>query len=180
MRLQQALFLLMLAFALPAIAHAQHRGAQLSPSVRAQVYELLSYQCGAADGEDRFRQAVARLGPVVEPLLLSVLTDGAPEEVRNPAADRAASRYSQRQAWLAENGEELLGEDGSRAAELSQAAYVDDVLRRLDALYRENAVRGLGVVGGTEAAAAVAAAARRDPDLAILAHQAAQEIRGRQ
>jgi hypothetical protein len=99
--------------------------------------------------------------------------------VRDSAADHAASRYSQRRE-LAENGNELLGEDASRAAELSRVGYVDDVLRRLDVLYRENAVRGLGIVGGTEAVAAVAAAARRDPDLAILADQAIQEIRQRQ
>jgi hypothetical protein len=100
--------------------------------------------------------------------------------VRAAAADDATLRYRQQRAWLAENGKQLLGEDASRATELSRVGYIDDVLRRLDVLYRENAVRGLGIVGGTEAAAAVAAASRRDPDLAILAEQAVQEIRQRQ
>jgi len=178
MKLHQALFSLMLTIALPLIVQAQDRATELSPAVRAQVFELLSYQCGAAEEVDRFRAAFARLGPAVEPLLLSVLADGAPEAVRDSAADHAASRYSQRRAWLAEN--KLLGEDARRAAELSRVGYVDDVLRRLDMLYRENAVRGLGIIGGTEAVAAVAAAAGRVPDLAILADQAIQEIRQRQ
>jgi hypothetical protein len=97
--------------------------------------------------------------------------------VRDSAAYHAATRYSQQRAWLAEN--ELRGEDSSRVAELSRDGYVDDVLRRLNVLYRENAVRGLGVVGGAGALKDVAAAAKSVPDLAILADQAIQEIRRR-
>jgi hypothetical protein len=177
-KLQQALFSLILTIALPLIVQAQDRATELSPAVRAQVFELLSYQCGVAEEAARFRAAIARLGPAVEPLLLSVLAEGAPESVRDSAAYHAATRYSQQRAWLAEN--ELRGEDSSRVVELSRDGYVDDVLRRLNVLYRENAVRGLGVVGGTGALEDVAAAAKRVPDLAILADQAIQEIRRRQ
>lgn len=180
MRPHQTLAFLAIAFALSVPVHAQESAAQLSPVVRAQVYELLSYQCGVAEVEDRFRLAVAELGPVTEPLFLLVLAEGVPAEVRRSVEDRAASRYDRRQAWLAENGKELFGEDTGRLAERSRADYVADVLRRLDALHRENAVRGLGIVGGAEAAAAVEAAVARDPDLAILVDRALNEIRRRQ
>jgi hypothetical protein len=178
MKIHQVLFSLMLAFAVPAIAQPRDP-AELDPAVRGQVFELLSFQCGVAEVEARFRDAMSRLGPTVEPLLLAVLRDGAPEAVRAAAADDAALRYRQQRAWLAEHGKQLLGEDASRPTELNRVGYIDDVLRRLDVLYRENAVRGLGVVGGAQAATAVAAASSRDPDLAILAEQAVQEIRER-
>jgi hypothetical protein len=64
--------------------------------------------------------------------------------------------------------------------ELSRDGYVDDALRRLNVLYRENAVRALGIVGGTGAVDAMAAAAKRVPDLAVLANRSIQEIRQRQ
>lgn len=180
MRLHQTLASLAISFALLFPAHAQEDAAQLSPAVRAQVYELLSYQCGVAEVEDQFRSAVAELGPVTEPLFLSVLAEGAPAEIRKSAEERAASRYDRRQAWLAKNGQELFGEDAGRIAERSRADYVADLLRRVDVLYRENAVRGLGIVGSVEAATAIEAAAAGNPDLAILADRAVNEIQERQ
>ncbi len=179
MRLHQTLAFLAIASALSVPSLAQESASQLSPAVRARVLELLSYQCGVAEVEDRFRIAVAQLGPVTEPLLLSVLAEGAPAEVRKPVGDRAASRHARRRAWLAENGREIFGEDTSRLAEKSRADYITEVLRRLDALYRENAVRGLGIVGGLRAATAVETAVARDPNLGILANRALNEIRRR-
>ena len=173
-----AAFVLTLAFSLP--AQAQDSGAPLSPAVRAQVHGLLSYQCGVAEVEDRFRLAVAALGAATEPLFLSALAEGAPPEVRSQVEARAAARYDRRQAWLAGNGRKLFGEDADRLAARSRADTVADALRRLDALYRQNAVRGLGIIGGAKAATAVEAAASRNPDLAILARQALAEIRQRQ
>lgn len=180
MRLHRTLAFLVIASALSVPSLAQERAEQLSPSVRARVLELLSYQCGVAEVEDRFRVAVTKLGPVIEPVFLSVLAEGAPAEVSKSVADRAASRHGRRRAWLTEKGKQLFGEDTPRLAERSRANHVADVLRRLDILYRENAVRGLGIVGGSRAAAAVETAVARNPELGILADRALVEIRRRQ
>lgn len=180
MRLHQTLASLAVAIALSVPVQAQERAPQISPAVRAMVYDLLSYQCGVAEVENSFRKGVAELGPATEPLFLSVLAGGAPAEVRESVMDRAASRYERRRAWLAENGKELFGENVGSIEQRSPVDYVTDVLRRLDALYRENAVRGLGIVGGAEAAVAVEAAVARNPDLALVADQAVNEIRRRQ
>ncbi len=170
---------LALAMALCGTVKAQESPAQLSPALRLQVYELLSYQCGAAEVEDRFRLAVSELGPVTEAVFLSVLTEGVPAEIRASRAAHAVIRYDRRQAWLAENGKALFGEDAERLVKRSREDDVAESMRRLDALYRENAVRGLGIVGGTNAAEALRAAATSDPDLTGLAERALDEIRQR-
>lgn len=168
-----------IAAALAGSAGAQDTAARLTAAARAEVYELLSYDCGVAEVEDRFRQAVARIGPVAEPLFVVALAQGAPDEVRAEVRQQAEARHARRQQWLAENGEALFGDDAKRIAARDRAAFVADALQRLDALYRENAVRGLGIVGGPSATALIERAAARDPDLAILAERALQEIRQR-
>lgn len=180
MRYSALFAVLLIALTVIGPAHAQDAAGQLSPAVRAQVYELLSQQCGTADEEDRFRVGVAGLGAAVEPLLLSVLADGLPADVLHAAEDHASERFERRQAWLEENGDRLFGDDAKRLADRSRADYVADAVGRVDTLFRENAVRGLGVVGGAQALAAVRAAAAQDPDLSILADQALNEIRLRQ
>ena len=180
MRLFPSLASLAIALVLSLPVQAQESAAPLSPELRAKVYELLSYQCGVAEVENRFRLAVAELGPATEPLLLSVLAEGVPAEARESAEKRAAARYERRQAWLAKNRQALSGDDAERLANRSRAEHIAEALRQLDALYRENAVRGLGIVGSARAAAAVEAAVARNPDLAILADQALNQIRQRQ
>ncbi len=165
---------------LPGALRAQPADAVLGADQRALLYELLSWQCGAADEIDRFRQAIGRLGPAAEPLLRQVLAGGVPAERRQAAAERAAARFREQRAWLAGHPDEPLAAQAaeSRLAQ-DETAYVEDALRRLDALYRNNAVRGLGEVGGPGAAAAIEAAARQNPDLALLGQAAIAAINRR-
>jgi len=180
MRLHHALAALATILFLAGPAHAQTASTELTAQeLRARVYELLTWQCGVEETRDRFRVAIAELGSAVEPILLSVLVEGAPPPVREAAQARAAARYERRQAWLEENGKALFGADAERLQGTDRAQYVAGALRRLDALFRENAVRGLGVVGGARAASAVEVAVARDPELARLGSMAIEEIRKR-
>lgn len=156
--------------------NAQERTGEL----RAQVYELLTWQCGVRDVEDRFRATIAGIGRDAQPMLVSVLTDGLPADVRQDAERRAGQRFERRQSWLEENGEELFGRDAERISAVDRAEYVADALRRLEVLFRENAIRGLGEIGDRDAAGAIRQAAKQNPDLAALAQAALDRIGDRQ
>lgn len=175
MRIRSLMLILIVAW--PSSSGYSQEGVELnSAELRIRVYELLSYQCGADDIEDRFRLEISKLGQEVQPLLVSVMRDGLPEEIRRDAQVQAERRYARRQAWLKENGEELFGDETERLSAQTSESYIADALRQVDILFRENAVRGLGVIGNTEAARAIEASLEQDPSLSGLAESALQEI----
>ena len=132
----------------PAKPRRTHRRA-----VRARLFELLSSDCDVEKEVLNFNQADADLAVGIAPLLLDVLKDGAPDTIRKTVQAEASAQYDRRQAWLAEDGEALFGEDARRLSERKRTDHVTDVLRRTDILFRENAVRALGIVGGPDAVA---------------------------
>lgn len=158
------------------LVHSQQAARTISTELRNTVYELLTYQCGAQEVEDRFRLQISKLGQDIQPLLVAVLSDGLPDDARRSAQVQAERRFDRRQVWLTENGEELFGDDAERLAGRSKEKYVADAVRRVDVQFRENATRGLGVIGNADAAKAIEAALAQDPSLAILAEIALQEI----
>ena len=68
------------------------------------------------------------------------------------------------------------GEDAERLAARTREEYVADTLRRSDIQFRENAIRGLGVIGNNEAAGVLEAASAQDPNVKMLADAALREI----
>ena len=165
--------------ALSAGSLAQQRPGELTEAVRTRLFELLSSDCGVEKELLNFNQAITELGVEVAPLLLEVLEDGAPQRIRATVQAEASARYDRRQAWLAENGEELFGEEAKRLSERNRTDHINGVLRRTDILFRENAVRALGIVGEPAAVAAISAAAEREPDLATLAEASVKSIESR-
>lgn len=180
MRMRPALSTFALAVALSSAAGGQPAPGSLDDTVRTRVFEILEFDCGADPrDEDRFRKVVEDLEHGVVPLLLEVLESGAPEAVRHEVRQEAAARYTERQAWLAERGRELFGDDAERLGEVSEQEYVADILHTTDVRFRENAVRALGILAGPEALDSLAAAAERQPELGGLVNIAITSIENR-
>lgn len=175
MRLRNLLLLFVLSW-LSSGVYGQEGIEPNSAELRARVFELLSYQCGADDVEDQFRLQISKFGPEIQPVLMSVMRNGLPEEARRKAQKQAERRFEQRQAWLRENGEELFGSETERLSAQTSETYVADQLRQIDILFRENATRGLGVIGNEEAARAIETVQEQDPKLRALAEVALREI----
>jgi hypothetical protein len=159
-------------------------GLALSPAraqTSADVEALLAYDCGSKEETDAFRAAAVSLGPDAERTFLAALTDGAPATMRAAAEKRLAEQYDALAKTLAEEGAALarVMEEGGPALP-PREAFITDGLRRLDIRARENAVRGLGAVGGRGAAAAIRKAAEGDADLRLLADAALNEMSARQ
>jgi len=168
---------LLLILALPNVSvHGQEVAEVTNAVLRSQVYELLTYQCGADEVEDQFRLSITKLGQEIQPLLISVLSNGLPEEIRKATQVQAERRFHRRQAWLRENGEELFGDETEQISAQSSEEFVVDAVRQINMLFRENAIRGLGVIGNEEAANAVQAALAQDAGLKFLAERALSEI----
>jgi hypothetical protein len=159
-------------------------GLALSP-VRAQsdagAEALLAYDCGSRDEADAFRATALSLGADAERAFLAALQDGAPAPMRAAAEKRLAAQYDALANMLADEGAALARamEEGGPALP-SREAFIADGLKRLDTRARENAVRGLGAIGGSDAAAAIRKAAEGDADLRPLADAALRELSARQ
>lgn len=147
----------------------------LGPEIRttdallASIYAFLSYQCGADTPDSEFGLAVAQLPREATAIFRTILRDGPPREARAIASDQAQARFERRQAWLRENGQALFGAETERLLARDRAAYVEDALKAVDSQYRQNAIRALSYVGGSDAREAITAAAAARPDLAPMA-----------
>lgn len=164
---------LLLSFATPAIAAAQQ-----APVDRTRVLSVLSLDCGTDGGLEAFNRGILAIGPPAQPLLLQVLQEGAPADIRAAEQRRLGERYAVLQTTLKDRGADLLASSNG-AAMPSQDAFVADGLRRLDARYRDNAVRGLGAVGNAQASDPLRRAAESNPDLAALVADANAGIAAR-
>ncbi len=146
-------------------AAAQPDSAAANASLEAQVFGLLAHQCGSDEIEDDFVLAARALGPDAEPILLSVLENGAPRDVLGRAAQSASRYFDRRQAWLADEGDALFGDDAARLAARDRQSYVAGQVRRTDILYRENAARSLGEVGNPNSIRRLRALSQSSPAL---------------
>lgn len=159
-------------------------GLALSPTraqTNAGAEALLAYDCGSAEKADAFRSASIALGADAERAFVAALRDGAPSEMRAAEEERLASMYERLSRVLASEGAPIaeVMEEGGPALP-PREAFIADGLKRLDIRARENAVRGLGAVGGAGAAAEIRKAAERDADLRLLADAALKELSERQ
>lgn len=149
-------------------------------SAQGNAAALLSYDCGSSEEIAAFRNAAAALGPEAERVFLAALADGAPAAMRTAEEKRLSAQYDLLQRTLSEQGGSLarVMEEGGPALP-PREAFIAEGLRRIDARARENAVRGLGAVGGSASADAIKRAATANPDLQILADAAMKEIAAR-
>jgi hypothetical protein len=149
-------------------------------SAQENAAALLSYDCGSSDEIAAFRNAAIALGPDAERVFLAALAEGAPAAMRAAEEKRLSAQYDLLQRTLGEQGGSLARviEEGGPALP-AREAFIADGLRRLDARARENALRGLGAVGGGVSTDAIKRAAAADPDLQFLASMALQEIAAR-
>lgn len=162
-----------------ACAPALAQQAELTPAAQSRVFELLGLNCGT-DGEVlRFRLAISEIGSTAEPLLLDVLERGMPPEVRKSVEEESSRQYVIRQAWLATNGERVFGADAARLAKRSVSDVFADTLRRVDALFKQNALRALAVAGTPAAIPVIRAAVAREGHLAAAAQDAVAAISAR-
>jgi hypothetical protein len=150
--------------------------AQLTAASHARVLELLALNCSTEGEGLRFRLVISEIGSAAEPLLLEVLERGIPPEIRKRAEEESIRQYAMRQAWLANDGERVFGADAARLAKRSATDFVADALRRLDALFKQNALRALAVAGTPAAIPVIRAAAAREAHLAAPAQDAVAAI----
>jgi hypothetical protein len=145
---------------------------------RARVVAFLTYDCGTAEQAEAFRTAVLGAGPAGQPVYLLALTEGAPADIRAAEERRLTQAHEKLQAALQENGTALPA--GNSGASLPpRETFVADGLRRLDVRFRENAIRGLGIVGNLEAETALRRVGDKSQDLKPLVAAAIAEITAR-
>ncbi len=146
----------------------------------ADVEALLAYDCGSAEKLDAFSTLARALGADAERAFLAAIEGGAPAAMRAAEEKRLAVSYDHLAEILAKEGAPVARamEEGGPALPARQS-FIADGLKRLDIRARENAVRGLGAVGGAAAADAVRRAAAADADLRLLADAALKEISSR-
>jgi hypothetical protein len=167
------IMILLLSLATPAIAAAQQ-----APVDRFRVLSVLSYDCGTDSGLEAFNRDILALGASAQPLLLQALQEGVPADLRADVQRRLGEQYATLQTTLKERGADLLASSNG-AALPSRDAFIADGLRRLDARYRDNAVRGLGAVGNAQASDPLRRAAEANPDLTALVATATAGIAAR-
>jgi hypothetical protein len=121
--------------------------AKLDGKARALVVNWLEKDCEAAEKRRLIDQLTAT-GIRLEPAFWEAYRLGPPpERVRQ---DRAAAKaaFEQRQAWLRENGEQMMGDEARTLLETTPDAYADRQLENVTVGWRERALMGLGLVGG--------------------------------
>lgn len=141
--------------------------------VRETLLPLMSMDCGMGETAERFRRTLTDAGQQAVPLLLELLADGAPGEVRERARSDAEERYRRLADWAERHSDKP---HARTFAGTSQEDYVSQKLDHLDLTHRSNALRGLLIVGPPEAAAAIRQSFERDPRLRRLGERALQDV----
>lgn len=159
---------------------AQTAAPGIAPELRERLTDLLARNCGVGEDARAFLKLIEEAGPALEPFFLQVLAEGAPEGARDLARNAAAQRFAERQRKLEKIGSEFLDPamvDALRAVD--QEEYIGQTLSTLDLTYRENALRGLEVVGSRSVIPAIRDATRAEPSLRLLSDQAIKAIESR-
>lgn len=126
--------------------------AKLDVKTRDLVINWLAKDCEATEKRRLIDQIVAQ-GVRLEPVFREAYRLGPPPEriARGRAAAKVA--FEQRQAWLRENGERMMGDEARTLLEVSPDAYADRQLANFSQGWRERALMGLGLVGADRALA---------------------------
>ena len=126
--------------------------AKLDARARGLVINWLEKDCEATEKRLLIDQLVAQ-GVRLEPVFREAYRLGPPPE--RIQKDRAAMKtaYEQRQAWLRENGEQMMGDEARTLLAMTPEAYADRQLENAAVGWRERALMGLGLVGDEKALA---------------------------
>ena len=126
--------------------------AKLDVKARDLVVTWLSKDCEAAERR-RLITDLTAVGVRLEPAFREAYRLGPPPERIERARAVAKAAFEQRQAWLRENGEKMLGEEARTLLAMTPDAYVDRQLANVALGWRERALMGLGLVGDDKALA---------------------------
>lgn len=126
--------------------------AKLDAKTRGLVVNWLEKDCEAAEKRILIDQLTA-LGVRLEPVFREAYRLGPPPE--RVQQDRAVARaaFEQRQAWLREYGEQMMGDEARALLATTPETYADRQLANAAVGWRERALMGLGLVGGDTALA---------------------------
>jgi hypothetical protein len=126
--------------------------AKLDVKARALVINWLEKDCEAAEKRNLIDQ-LTTAGVRLEPVFREAYRLGPPPE--RVKQDRAVAQvaFEQRQAWLRENGEQMMGDEARTLLETTPEAYADRQLANVAIGWRERALMGLGLVGDDKALA---------------------------
>ncbi len=120
--------------------------AKLDVKARDLVVNWLAKDCEASE-KRRLIDDLATLGVRLEPAFREAYRLGPPPERIERARAAAKTAFEQRQAWLRENGERMLGEEARTLLAMTPAAYADRQLANVALGWRERALMGMGLVG---------------------------------
>ena len=146
-------------------------------SVRQQLTQLMSMDCGVGEAAQRFRATLAASGPENTGLLLDFLRNGAPQSIERQARADAAEQFERLAAWAQRQPDKPHAK--AFAGGMTKEAYIAQSIDTLGLTFRSNALRGLSIIGTADAAAAISQAVERDPRLSHLGEEALRNVRAR-
>ena len=126
--------------------------AKLDVKTRDLVINWLEKDCEAAEKRRLIDQLTA-LGVRLEPVFREAYRLGPPPERVKKDRAVAIAAFEQRQAWLRENGEQMMGDEARTLLATTPDAYADRQLANAAIGWRERALMGLGLIGGDKALA---------------------------
>ncbi len=126
--------------------------AKLDVKTRDLIVNWLEKDCEAAEKRRLIDQLVAQ-GVRLEPVFREAYRLGPPPERIKQDRAVAMVAFEQRQAWLRENGEQMMGDEARALLAVSPEAYADRQLANVAIGWRERALMGLGLVGDDKALA---------------------------
>jgi len=126
-----------------------------------------------------FINRIDAIGVPAKPLLLEILSEGAPAEILNETQEHAEERYRRRQRWLSENGSSIFGDNTAGVDDRDQSQYVESYLRKVNILYTENAIRGLGIIGDEDSIPLLQRLGENNPNLRLIIENAVRLISDR-
>ncbi len=156
---------------------AASAAAQESPEVASAVSRWLVQSCGVGDGP-ALVQELAALGSAAVPVLVEAYERG-PVMSALRQSDRAAARRFTlyRRRLKRSDGLGLSAADLARARSVTLAQFTGRARRSFAMQYRGEALRGLGVLGGTRAVGVLrSVAASGEAPFVAIARIALQEI----
>ncbi|MEM7481095.1 MAG: hypothetical protein AAF481_07960 [Acidobacteriota bacterium] len=175
--------LALIAWAVPNLSQPQSPGnvqawpelERLDKDVRVVVVTWLSRDCEAKEGANLLEQFWS-VGNELQPVFREAYRQGPPPQVVDEARKAAASAFDQRQAWLQEEGEDLMSaEEVQRQLAIPSGDYIQRRIEDVGIGWRERALIALGLVGDDETLDELLRLAESDSPGAAAAARALEE-----
>lgn len=162
------------------LAPAQQPPAPVPAVVEARLVTRMGQDCGVGEAPDALRRLLAQVGPGAEDVVIEILKDGIPVEIREDTRRSAAEVWRSRSAWLKANRGTELGRRLAPAQDrFTGESFVAHELAGRALVYRENALQALELIGTGKAVPAIERAVAADPRLATRGESALRSIRAR-